>query len=83
MRNCLDGHTQDSWSMLRYPSGDRSGVAFPRVGTGTRAAVADMDSGIKDTFSQSAHTKLCGVVTHWREGMPCRGTVTGWRDGAV
>lgn len=62
---------KESWSMVWYPSGDQSGVAFPGVGTGTGAAVSDTDSGIKDTLSKSANTKLCGVVTHWREGMPC------------
>lgn len=64
---------KESWSMVQYPSGDQSGVAFPGVGTGTSAAVADMDSGIKDTLSKSANTKMRGVVTRWREGMPPRG----------
>lgn len=48
-----------SSSVVQYPSGDQSGVAFPRVGTGTSAAVADMDNGIKDTLSKGANTKLC------------------------
>ncbi|GAB0192057.1 hypothetical protein GRJ2_001671000 [Grus japonensis] len=41
-----------------------------------------MDNGIECTISKFADdTKLCVVwSTRWREGMPSRGTVTGWRD---
>lgn len=61
---------KESQSMVRCRSGDQpSGI--PRVSTGTSAAVPDMDSGIKDTNN----TKLCGVVTHWRERMPSQGEV--------
>ncbi|GAB0179486.1 mitochondrial enolase superfamily member 1 [Grus japonensis] len=46
--------------------------------------VGDTDSGIECTLSKfTDDTKLCSVATRWREGMPSRGTLTGWRGGPV
>ena len=49
--------------------------------------VSDMDSGIECTLSKFASdTKLCGAVdmhVDMREGMPSRGTLTGWRGGPM
>lgn len=41
----------------------------------------DMDSEIQGTPAHD--TQLCGAVGTHREGMPSRGTQTGWRGGSV
>ena len=42
--------------------------------------VGDVDSGIECNLSKFANdTKLCGGSTRWKEEMPSRGTLTGWR----
>lgn len=63
--------------MAHCPRGDQCRVGSLITGAGgdTVQQIFGHGQGDLGTLSMfTGHTELCGAVTHWREGMACRGT---------